>query len=295
MLRGEPLELHPLQPVELDDPPDGVARVLLPTRLGPYAELGALLWESVGVTWRREMLRANARESGVRPSPASAVQRPFQAALRLLQLPRSTALLLRDGPGLAPTILAAATPVSLVMSVDEATDTTAGHFALGRHVEGVRTGHLPITALAPDVADRMVRALTFAFGAPASERVDPAVAAAAAQLMDATPPRLHRQIQAYVQELGPALTPARWRAVVDQARARAGLLVSGDFFEASRWLLASAPVEVPRSLSWALVEWEPLRDLLRFAVSEEYLMLRWPNTDNRRRRISSRPAPSERR
>jgi hypothetical protein len=148
-----------------------------------------------------------------------------------------------------------------------------------------------MTALSPEVADRMVRALTFAFGEAPAERVEPAVAQAAAQLMDATPTRLHRQVRAHVEELGGSLTPARWRAVIDQARARAGLLVSGDFFESSRWLLASAPAEVPRSLSWAFVEWEPLRDLLRFAVSEEYLMLRWPNSDGRRRRVSSRPSP----
>lgn len=293
VLRGEALELHPLHPVELEDPPDGVARVLLPTRLGPFAELGALLWESVGVTWRRELQRAAHRDEGHRLAPTSAVLRPFQAALRLLQLPRTTTLLLRDGPSAAPTLSVATAPASLVMSLEQATDTPAGHFALGFHLEGARVGHLPITALSPEVADRMVRALTFAFGAPMTERVEPAVAAAAAQLMDATPPRLHRQLRAYVEELGPSFTPARWRAVIDQARARAGLLVSGDFFEASRCLLASAPMEVPRSLSWALVEWEPLRDLLRFAVSEEYLMLRWPNTDGRRRRVSSRPAPPE--
>jgi hypothetical protein len=293
VLRGEAMELHPLHPVELDDPPDGVARLLLPSRLGPFAELGTLLWDSVGVTWRRELARSAAREEGVRLSPTSSVLRPFQAALRLLQLPRSTGLLLRDGPISAPTLSVASSPVSLVMSLEQATDSPAGHFALGFHLEGARTGHLPITALAPEVADRMVRALTFAFGAPMTDRVEPAVAAAAAQLMDATPTRLHRQLRAYVEELGGSLTPARWRAVIDQARARAGLLVSGDFFEASRWLLASAPVEVPRSLSWALVEWEPLRDLLRFAVSEEYLMLRWPNSDGRRRRVSSRPAPPE--
>lgn len=293
VLRGEALELHPLHPVELEDPPDGVARVLLPTRLGPFAELGALLWESVGVTWRRELQRSAHRDEGYRLAPTSAVLRPFQAALRLLQLPRTTALLLRDGPIAAPTLSVATAPASLVMSLEQATDTPAGHFALGFHLEGARVGHLPITALSPEVADRMVRALTFAFGAPMTERVEPPVAAAAAQLMDATPTRLHRQLRAYVEELGPSFTPARWRSVIDQARARAGLLVSGDFFEASRWLLASAPMEVPRSLSWALVEWEPLRDLLRFAVSEEYLMLRWPNSDGRRRRVSSRPAPPE--
>lgn len=293
VLRGEALELHPLHPVELEDPPDGVARVLLPTRLGPFAELGALLWESVGVTWRRELQRSAPRDEGYRLAPTSAVLRPFQAALRLLQLPRTTALLLRDGPIAAPALSVATAPASLVMSLEQATDTPAGHFALGFHLEGARVGHLPLTALSPEVADRMVRALTFAFGAPMAERVEPAVAAAAAQLMDATPTRLHRQLRAYVEELGPSFTPARWRAVIDQARARAGLLVSGDFFEASRWLLASAPMEVPRSLSWALVEWEPLRDLLRFAVSEEYLMLRWPNSDGRRRRVSSRPAPPE--
>lgn len=291
VLRGEALELRPLHPIELDDPPDGVARVLSPARLGPFAELGALLWESVGVTWRRELSRASGRDDGVRIPASSPVVKPFQAALRLLQMPRTTTLALRDGPAGAGSVSAASTPVTLVMSVEQAVDTPAGHFAMGHLVEAARTGHLPVTALAPDAADRMVRALTFAFGAPGADKVDPAVAAAAAQLMDATPTRLHRQVRAYVEELGPSLTPARWRAVIDQARARAGLLVSGDFFESARWLLATAPAEVPRSLPWAFVEWEPLRELLRFAVSEEYLLLRWPNADARRRRVSSRPAP----
>lgn len=291
VLRAEPTELRPLHPVELEDPPDGVARVLLPARLGPFAELGALLWESVGVTWRKELLRAAGRDEAVKVPPNSSVVKPFQAALRLLQMPRSTVLALRDAPAGTSSVSAASSPVTLVMSVDQAADTSAGHFAMGHAVEAGRTGHLPMTALSPDAADRLVRALAFAFGPPPTEKVDPAVAAAAAQLMDATPTRLHRQVRAYVEELGPALTPARWRAVIDQARARAGLLVSGDFLESARWLLATAPSEVPRSLPWAFVEWEPLRDLLRFAVSEEYLLLRWPNTDGRRRRVSSRPSP----
>ena len=92
------------------------------------------------------------------------------------------------------------------------------------------------------------------------------------------------QLEQSREGLVAVLNTSQHLAVIDQARARAGLLVSGDFFESSRWLLASAPAEVPRSLSWAFVEWEPLRDLLRFAVSEEYLMLRWPNSDGRRRR-----------
>ena len=310
VLRGDPMELRPLHPVELEDPPDGVARVLLPARVGPFAELGALLWESVGLMWRhdlqsavrgrgrdtgspaarREALRSASRDATARPAIPSGVLRSYQAALRVLQLPRTTTLTLRAGPAAVDVL---AQPTELRLPEELAVDSPAGHFALGHLAEGSRPRCLPMTALPAEHGDCVARALVYAFGPPPMERVDAPVAREASRLLDTIPARAHRQVRALVEELGPSLTPSRWRAVIDVARARAGLLVCGDFFEASRALLATAPAEVPRSFPWAFVEWEPLRELLRFAVSEEYLLLRWPNIDNRRRRVSSRPAPPQ--
>jgi hypothetical protein len=86
-----------------------------------------------------------------------------------------------------------------------------------------------------------------------------------------------------VHELGDELSHARWRERVYQARCSAGMLVSGNFDVAASQLIAGSSNAGARAAQ-LIASWEPLRDLARFAVSEEYLLLRWSSVDSGRRR-----------
>ncbi len=76
-------------------------------------------------------------------------------------------------------------------------------------------------------------------------------------------------------QLGDRLTWASWREAVAHAQMHAAMLVCGDFRTAAESILRGAPQGVSREPAQALASYPPLRALARFAVSEEYLLLRW--------------------
>jgi hypothetical protein len=122
-----------------------------------------------------------------------------------------------------------------------------------------------------------------AFSSRAEVVADAGVNALAGQLLNGLPTRLQRRMAEVVNELGEELSHARWRERVYQARCAAGMLVSGAFDVASSQLIAGSS-NVGARPAQLIASWEPLRDLARFAVSEEYLLLRWNSVDAGRRR-----------
>jgi hypothetical protein len=75
----------------------------------------------------------------------------------------------------------------------------------------------------------------------------------------------------------------RWRTVVNHTGNRAGLLLCGDLKTAARIVLSESPAGGTASTLAALapsevreraLAYEPLRELLRFAISEDYFLLR---------------------
>ena len=97
----------------------------------------------------------------------------------------------------------------------------------------------------------------------------------ATRVFEALPPRAQRNAQELVAQLGDRLSWQAWREAVAHAQMHAGMLVCGDFRTAAENILMGAPAGVPREPSAALASYPPLRALARFAVSEEYLLLRW--------------------
>ncbi|MFO0607371.1 MAG: hypothetical protein U0324_29675 [Polyangiales bacterium] len=275
VLSGRSLTHWPEAPAlaELADPLDGVAKVLMPAHHGPFAELGALVWEAL-LGARSAAARAAFAQERTAASVQNEFGRTFAAAVRLLQLPKSTAYTLRADLPDGMDIATATTPPTVLVAASLARDTARARFWLGRTLESTRVGHLPITAGLED-GEHLVGAVRAAFGRSTPGRLDASVSRIAARLYEGIPPRALRRLQDLVEQLGPRLTWPAWQGAVAAARDHAAMLVCGDFRAAAEALLEEAPPDVPRDASAAVASWEPLRDLARFAVSEEYLLLRW--------------------
>jgi hypothetical protein len=259
----------------LATPPDGVARLLFPPRFSAFAELGAALWEGCGHLYRREAQRALERTSD-RPRALSVPElaRMFSAAQRLLQLPKTTHAVVRDEVRYGVGVVLSQPP-SLVLPAAFDADTPRVRYLLGRALEGTRPSHLLVANLDSEEGARLVDAVEVAFGGRSEGgRVDPAVGRLARALVDGLSPRTQRRVEALVAELGTRLTYAAWRDAVEVARMLAGMLVAGDFEPASQEVLAAYPWAGP-SPAEAIRVHQHLRELARFAVSEEFLLLRW--------------------
>ncbi|MEZ4409988.1 MAG: hypothetical protein R3A52_26460 [Polyangiales bacterium] len=275
-LRGEPVAGLAPPVAARSDPPDGVARVLFPPRWGRFPELGALLWEALGPAWRRDAQRLAASETHRPVSAASPLVPAFQSALRLLQLPRTTGCLSREQVAEGAVVFVGSVPPSVLFDPSVTRHPEGFLFRLGEVLEATRPAFLPLWALPDDDFDALCRALPLAFGDAAhGASIEPSVARWAGRLVDTIAPRIQRPLRDLVMELGPRLTPGAWRSAVHQARVHAGLLVSGDVSAALESVMRAAPEAVPRDPSRALAVYEPLRELVRFAASDEYLLLRW--------------------
>ncbi len=278
VLSGRALTVWPEPPVisDLTEPLEGVARVLFPPHYGPFPELGALVWDALN-GGRRDATRSHGGLSNDRTfvSPPNDFGRMFSAAVRLLQLPRATPLVVRTDLADGVEMAAGSTPPTVLVAVPLAHDTARVRFLIGLTLESTRVGHLPVTALGAQDGERLVAAVRAAFGRVMPARIDPAVGRLASRIFDALQPRTQRRAQDLVAQLGDRLTWASWREAVAHAQMHAAMLVCGDFRTAAESILRGAPQGVSREPAQALASYPPLRALARFAVSEEYLLLRW--------------------
>ena len=283
VLAGRAAPTEPPRLQDLVEPLEGVARMLAPSGSAPFAELGALLWEARGTSWRREADRTTRESERPRVDPASDAARMFAAAVRLLQLPRATQLILReDVPGGAAVV--PTHPAAVALGAGLARDTARARYLLGRALEGTRTGHVLATTLGADDGARLVAAVQAAFGElPSGARLDAAVARMANDLLDGIAPRSQRRVRELLDELGSRFAWEPWVEAVDIARTHAGMLLSGDFGVAAVELLAAHPSADPDPRR-AIRTHEPLRELTRFATSKDYLLLRWQVDEAARRR-----------
>jgi golgin subfamily B member 1 len=102
----------------------------------------------------------------------------------------------------------------------------------------------------------------------------------AAQLKKALPYKVSKRLAELFASVGNTpFSSARWRDVVEESGNRAGLLMCGDLDVAARIVLADklqmpvAEVDVAMLLDHA-TQPGPLRELLRFAISDEYIAVR---------------------
>lgn len=263
----------------LPEPPDhAAARMMLPGEHALVGEIGAMLWESLGNAYRREITSYGVTGvDRVLPNGPTDLARLYAGAIRLLQLPRTALFVRSEVPGGAmPT---RTQPPAVLLAAPLATDGSVSRYVLGHALEATRPAHLLACTLDPEERAILVQAVTVAFGrSEVTASAPAAVGRLARELFMSLSPRAQRRLQELLAELdamGSPFSDACWQQSAEQARARAGLLVSGDFAVAARMVVSRYRGGGEPDVKSALVTLEPLRQLARFAVSEQYLLSRW--------------------
>ncbi|MCG5055911.1 MAG: tetratricopeptide repeat protein [Myxococcales bacterium] len=283
------LAAHPARTLKPDEPYAGVidadarfAYLLAPeaTQLG---EVFATIWEggldldgpsleSLGVT----------SEDKISPLSEQEVAKIFAEISKALDNQRPS-FYVAWSPEVEEMSIALTRPAAVVMPSVLATQGSSAEkrFAIGRTLELTRPEGLLAAAIPP-------RAFTHLFGSVlkafhprhARRRGNDSASDAAARLKKALPYRVAKRLGELFAEMGnDPFSSAKWRELVHHTADRAGLVACGDLATAARMVLGRTLFRPPQSLSEEELrthvdEPGPLRDLVRFALSEEYFALR---------------------
>ena len=152
-------------------------------------------------------------------------------------------------------------------------------FRLGRALELTRPEYILAATIPPREFAQLFSSVLKAFHPRhARWRAGEKGAEQAARLKKALPYKLAKRLAELFQENDSTpFSSARWRTVVFETGARTGLLMCGDLRAAGRVLLAEQSPGVDptvEALRAAARERGPLRELLRYAISDEYFTLR---------------------
>jgi tetratricopeptide (TPR) repeat protein len=174
-------------------------------------------------------------------------------------------------------------PPTIVVSqhLADASEPTALRFLIGRALELSRPEYILGHAMPAKEFAQLFAAVLKAFhprhakwraGDPGTEQ--------AAKLKKALPYKVSKRLAELFQEHeAQPFNSARWRSVVQETGNRAGLVMCGDLATAARIVLREILPDAPPEAPPALVRDQasksgPLRELLRFAISDEYFALR---------------------
>jgi tetratricopeptide (TPR) repeat protein len=268
-----------------DPPPYAVARWVMPPEAADYAEIGALLWDSLGTLFRREITGYGVTGvDRVMSAAPTEIARMYTAIARLLQMPRTAVFVRAQVPG--GTQIARTQPPSVILASALSHDSPVSRYLLGSAMEGTRPSWV-LTSLDGTERSVLVRALLATFGPHGKLQGEPPeVTRRARDLVAAIPPRAQKKIEellAAMDERGAPFDEAGWVAASERARARAGLFASGDFAVAAQLVVVKqkggGDADVPGSIG----KLAALDDLARFAISDPYLRLRWETVGGRRR------------
>ncbi|MDB4980264.1 MAG: Tetratricopeptide 2 repeat protein, partial [Myxococcales bacterium] len=203
---------------------------------------------------------------------------------------KKTALYLRPGgaaaPGAEDVTLVVQAPPALVVGGHLSADASAAEirFTLARGLELSRPEYILAAGVRPKQFAQLFGNVLKAFHPRHARRRAPTEGAngdAATDLKKNVPYKISKRLVELFQELG--TTPwssVRWRSIVQATGNRAGLVLSGDLATAARLVAGQnghaglpAPASADELRALARTN-EPLRDLLRFAISEDYFVLR---------------------
>jgi golgin subfamily B member 1 len=198
---------------------------------------------------------------------------------------KKTALYLKSGgaqaPGADDVTLVVHAPPALVVGGHLAEDATTAEvrFELARGIELSRPEYILAAGVRPKPFSQLFGNVLKAFHPRHARRraldggVDPA-----ADLKKNVPYKVAKRLVELFQELGTtSWSSVRWRTVVQHTGNRAGLLLCGDLRTAARLVLKNGapardlPAEELRRLATSN---EALIELLRFAISDDYFILR---------------------
>lgn len=268
-----------------DPPPDAVARWVLPTEATDYAEVGAILWDSLGTLFRREITGYGVTGvDRVMSAAPTDIARLYTATARLLQMPRTAVFVRAQVPG--GTQIARTNPPSVILASALSHDAPVSRFLLGSAMEATRPAWV-LTTLDGTERAVLVRALLATFSPRGKLQGEPPeVTRRARDLVAAIPPRSQKKLEellSAMEERGEPFDEAQWVAYAERARARAGLFASGDFAVASQLVVVKQKGGGDADVSGSIGRLPALDDLARFAISDPYLRLRWETMGSRRR------------
>jgi tetratricopeptide (TPR) repeat protein len=198
---------------------------------------------------------------------------------------KKTALYLKAGgpqaPGADDVTLVVHAPPALVVGGHLAEEASAAEvrFELARGIELSRPEYILAAGVRPKPFSQLFGNVLKAFHPRHTRRrASDGAADPAAELKKNVPYKVSKRLVELFQELGStSWSSVRWRSVVQHTGNRAGLLLCGDLKTAARLVLKNGapardlPAEELRELATTN---EAFRELLRFAISEDYFVLR---------------------
>ncbi|HVZ75168.1 MAG TPA: tetratricopeptide repeat protein [Polyangia bacterium] len=196
---------------------------------------------------------------------------------------KKTALYLRPGgaaaPGADDVTLVVQAPPALVVGghLGAEADAPEVRFELARGLELSRPEYILAAGVKPKQFSQLFANVLKAFHPRHTRRraADAAGADAATDLKRNVPYKVSKRLVELFQELGTtSWSSVKWRAVVQATGNRAGLVLAGDLATAARLVVRNGHSSEVSDLRALASSNEALRDLLRFAISEDYFVLR---------------------
>jgi tetratricopeptide (TPR) repeat protein len=281
------LEAHPAPVLKPEDPYSGAieeadrVRYLAHPDARVLAEVFASIWEGVPGLGKAtlESLGVSAQDK-VSPISEQDIGKVYGQTSKALDNKR-TNLYVNFDPSFEGVALVVSPPPAIVIDQHLANEAPQAEirFRLGRALELTRPEYILAATIPPREFAQLFSAVLKAFHPRhARWRAGEKSAEQVAKLKKTLPYKVAKRLAELLQESHDTpFSSARWRAVVHESGNRAGLLMCGDLRLAARLLLEEqspgAAVE-PAVLREQARAPGPLRELLRFAVSDEYFVLR---------------------
>jgi tetratricopeptide (TPR) repeat protein len=199
---------------------------------------------------------------------------------------KKTALYVRpEGPPHEVEIVVQAPPALIVGPAMASEEVTTGEirFQIARGIELTRPEYILAAGVRPKQFTALFASVLKAFHPRHAKRraANDAAAEQAAKLKKNVPYKVSKQLVELFQGLGnTAWSSLRWRQVVHQIGNRTGLLLCGDLATAARIVIRDVGAlpdgadPTPEDIRRIAAMNEPVRELLRFAVSDDYFRLR---------------------
>jgi hypothetical protein len=287
------LEAHPSQDLKPDDPYASVVEdqdrkdhLALPEAT-LMAEIFSCLWEGAPglIGQRLEDFGVSARDK-VSPMSDLDLGKIYGQVAKALGN-RKTALYVRAEEGTNDDVnIVVQAPPALVVGPTLAVDAKGAEvrFQLGRGIELSRPEYILAAGVRPKQFTTLFASVLRAFHPRHARRraaTGDAAAEQAAKLKKNVPYKVSKQLVELFGALGTtSWSSLRWRAVVHHVGNRTGLVLCGDLKTAAAIVVKESAAftngnrpsaEDVRKLA---ASYEPLRELLRFAVSEDHFLLR---------------------
>ena len=286
------LRAHPPQDLKPEDPyaaavddSDRTEHLALPEAT-LMAEIFSCLWEGAPglIGQRLEDFGVSARDK-VSPMSDLDLGKIYGQVAKALGN-RKTALYVRPDDGASDVNIVVQAPPALVVGPGLAAQAKGAEvrFQLGRGIELSRPEYILAAGVRPKQFTTLFASVLKAFHPRHAKRRATSGDAAAeqgAKLKKNVPYKVSKQLVELFGSLGStSWSSLRWRAVVHHVGNRTGLVLCGDLKTAADIVVKESSAfsngDSPsgEELRRLAVSYEPLRELLRFAISEDYFLLR---------------------